>query len=241
MGAFQSSVKPAPPAPGAKTQRLTTKEEECAGSNASFAASLEHVGRKGSPDRFLDGVEEDGREASEEVFSEEELDRFMRSLDAKLMPAGLRGVRSAQATWRAFWTARTKHWDELRARVRGEIDALERAIVRSLLVEDRAHLRSAFVGRRDVPLEDLAHALWRSHERGWRRKLSGRDAFDDGLERARAAAARFGNLPAPCTGAATPGLRPHEAMHTAKTSHRRLSRRARASIPPLDGEEKSAP
>jgi hypothetical protein len=176
MGHFESSVKPAPPAPGPKTERLTTKEEECGGVNASFAAHLQHVAPKGSPKRFEEHLRnEHGRSDGYEL-TEEDLDRFLRSLDHKLVPTSVGDDRVIRRHWRQFWSVRTTAWTSVLERIKSERKKkkdetrdyanIERAIVRSFLRIDRQHLR-AFVGKKNVDVDELALALWRSHSESW--------------------------------------------------------------------------
>ncbi|MCC7386225.1 MAG: hypothetical protein IT384_30560 [Deltaproteobacteria bacterium] len=170
---FPAGVLPNPEKGGAQTDAV----------NAGFAELLRGVHGRGAPRRFAAPVHEHLPRRDDPVFTEQDLDTFLRSLDPTLYPALLADDGRTRQVWRQFWTVRTaaaayclqRYIQEVQAQegrrldptTDGEVLAiLERRIARALFAADRAYLRR-FVGRRGIDHQLLAFALWTSHANGW--------------------------------------------------------------------------
>jgi len=212
--------------------RLETVEDATTAFKMGHATQLGQVHGKAALRRFVAPVQPQAGKRSGRAFTEADLDRFLASLDKKMFPAALASDKNAVAIGRELWAARSAAWEEVKRRLGGEkptddatLAAVERAIVRTLLIRDRACLLN-FVGLLGVEPLELALALWSSHAHGWFALATDAQSLwpritawlasqgsRDGVERGGSNFLRFSGGPA--SAGASPraaGMRPYQAL-----------------------------
>jgi hypothetical protein len=174
---LQADPIPVPPKPPVFESDAKLKAR-----SAALDQALKKVSQKGNPRRFAEPVSREKKTTKDpHRFSEADLEAFIASLDAELLPSG--ADEGLKRVWTHFRAARFESFVTLFVRIireteardgrrmdptsdEPELTALEHSIDKTLLRADRHKLRS-FIGRTGIELWELAYALWISHADGW--------------------------------------------------------------------------